>query len=339
MIQKIKEAEAAKERLELGIPVPAKAAKATQKKPKKKGANFCDEEDVLVCRSFKSMTLNNIMGSGKKSNKFWQECGEKYNLLVDDIGPSRDKNLIHHRDHGAIQNRWSRVIMPQMNKFLPYLRAAKIPVKSGYDEAKYIADACEQYKEDNDREFAFCHVIEVLSDLAKFDSKITAKEAEELENENLDATNNNVPPMGAGLDRPQGSKAAKSAAARQISQERVEAKRQRSLDAIASGQFRMAEAANRSARTSNLNQRALMFERRGNFQEADRILEEIRQLDEQWALDDAAKEAEMMGPARRNSLENSLTSVLEAEDEQLPALGGGEPRAAPLDGDEPRAAI
>ena len=67
------------------------------------------------------------------------------------------------------------------------------------------------------------------------------------------------------------------------------------MDAIASGQFRMAEAANRSARTSNLNQRALIAKRRGNLEEADRILDEIKQLDEQWAIEDAAKEAANVG--------------------------------------------
>ena len=68
-----------------------------------------------------------------------------------------------------------------------------------------------------------------------------------------------------------------------------------------------------------------MFERRGNFVEADRILEEIKQLDEQWAIEDAAKEAAVLGASRRNSLE----SVMESEEDEfrhppLPALGGAE---------------
>ena len=232
-----------------------------------------------------------------------------------------------------------------MNAFLPFLRAAKHPVKSGYDEEKYMAEACENYEAKNDKDFAFVHIVAVLSDLPKFDSRISAQDAEELEQAESRMTNNNVPPMGAAMDRPQGSKAAKNEAARRISQERIENRRQRSLDAIASGQFRMAEAANRSARTSNLNQRALMFERRGNFVEADRILEEIKQLDEQWAIEDAAKEAAVLGGSRRNSLE----SIMESEEDEfhhppragadtppLPALGGAQGGAQLPDGQVPQ---
>ena len=177
-----------------------------------------------------------------------------------------------------------------MNAFLPYYRASKQQPKSGYKDDDYLEDACDSYEAKENIEFKFRHVVTYLQCMPKFDASLSEKEAEELAKPSGSNTNNNVPIMGGTMERPIGSKASKD----------------------------LADSVLKTSRTSNLVERAKALEKRGKYEEADKVWKQIEDLDEQYALEDAALKAK----ANQEDQLPSAERMLEQTTAQNPTAAG-----------------
>lgn len=272
----------------------------------KKGPYFSEGEDIILCRAFTSCSCDPIAGTGKGQKAFWQGITARYNKLVDQMGDDNPGN-VHIRDWERLRRRWKNNILPAMNTFIGYYRSAKHPPKTGRNENDYLEDAKEQFLNEQQTEFKFGHVVSYLSTMPKFDSSVSESKLQEIEKEVT--TINNTAPMGATLARPIGSKAAKTAEERTVATERMENRRNITMDKIADSSYRLSSRMDLQRRVNTLLEKAKMYERRGKEDKVDEIYEEIEKLESEAAAAIKAADAAMEELAMRNSIYSVPTSV------------------------------
>jgi hypothetical protein len=178
----------------------------------KKGGNFSNEEDVFLCRAFVNCSVDSIVGTNQKKKEFYLAICTKYNTLVEEA-PVEAK--CSQRDAVSLENRWRRQILSNVNKFIGFLRKAKDPPKSGFNEQAYIDVAKQMFLSDVSKAFGYEHCVPVLSILPRFDSSLPTGATEAGEGYNQVGA-----VMGSSMERPIGSKTAKALKAKQIAKDR-----------------------------------------------------------------------------------------------------------------------
>jgi hypothetical protein len=102
-----------------------------------------------------------------------------------------------------------------VNRFIKFLRKAKDPPKSGFNEQAYIDAAKQMFLSDGSKAFGYEHCVPVLSILPRFDSTLPTGATEAGEGYNQVGA-----VMGSSMERPIGSKTAKALKAKQIAKDR-----------------------------------------------------------------------------------------------------------------------
>jgi hypothetical protein len=192
--------------------------------------NYSEDEDYLIAVAYTHVTVDPIQGVGQKGENFWMRVHEKFCML-------QQKELVESgqdvqpRNKDSLEQRWKKKISKSVQLWNKYYKQLKGSNKSGWNEAKYIEEAGNLYKNETGEIFRFAKCVPVLHKLPKFDpmvagsATLTPCDADSLSDENEEVhegfaivsrgatrkrkVNNNVPPQGSSMERPMGMTKAK----------------------------------------------------------------------------------------------------------------------------------
>ena len=264
---------------------------------KQKLRNFSKTEDVLLCKAFVNVSTNPVSGTGQKAKHFWGSIKDVFDALYISENVQETDGKVY-RDQDALMNRFKRHIQKKVNVFNKYFKIVKQEGPSGTPYTEYIRLAMEKYLEEEGRPFLFEDCVPILHQMPKFDPMI---EVEEIEIDDDDAeeeadessSGNKKPaavnkigaPMGAGMSRPPGAKAAKRQMKEEQSVSTLESTKVEALQKLADTHEHLATALDRNNQLmeSKNRQESLfrmfdMYRTMGNMAEANAVMLQIQQL-------------------------------------------------------------
>ena len=173
---------------------------------KSRPRNFVEEEDVILARAYVNISQDGAIGTNQTIHDFWKRIKEVFDKLVED-----DKELedMPERAPTALQNRFDRHIKPGINRFNSFYKALKESNPSGWNEEKFIDESCSNYLQAEGKPFGFTKCFPILRECPRFDPMICNLVCDPEDEENKVNVVSKI--MGEGIERPQGSKAAKAA--------------------------------------------------------------------------------------------------------------------------------
>jgi hypothetical protein len=171
---------------------------------KNKAPNFHTNEDELLAVAWVSATDNPIVGVGQKSHTFWGDVHKRYCQLQEKSVSPETK---FPRSWNQLKGRFLCHIQLNVNVFNRYYKKAADNIPSGNSSTvtAIIDRAMEEYQKDQGKPFRFSLCVPILHKIPKFDPMVLV-----VDNQPAASTTAVASIMGGHLDRPMGSKAAKT---------------------------------------------------------------------------------------------------------------------------------
>lgn len=293
---------------------PVSLPSATKQK-KTRARSFSELEDIALCQSYVSCTLNPIVGNDQKGTDFWAQVKEGFDRLYGEMAVPDNEERVP-RTAESLQSRYLKKIQPEVLQWNAlYKRIVKAP-PSGSTKENWMAIATRDHLEKYKSYFKFTHVVDTLHALPKFDpdndddSVVLVEDIVNLSGDEDDNNNDNnnekkpaainrmMKPMGHNMRRPVGSKAAKSAK----TSEETEKQKVLELKKLTASQNRLASSLEKGNRLKAMETRFKALETEfnmlkdlGDMDGARAILEQLRQ--EKQAVPDAVPDADASTPA------------------------------------------
>jgi hypothetical protein len=270
-------------------------------------------------------TTNPITGTDQKRGAFWSSVKGKFDDLCSGKGLPDDEEKVE-RTWDALANRYGKKIQPEMNLWLPFYKQILDCPPSGASKEDMLLIATDKFQEHHQRPFKFLHCVEILQQLPKFDPMGVDDEAIDELPANDDGVGNNGSepankatttnkigkPMGAGMARPMGQKAAKKAAMVDL----IEEERTQSLSEIARAQSEIAESVKVATKIEALFTEFRMFKEMGMMEDAKRSIEELQQLKRSSSIATSTVSLAPVSQVMRRQDNDVDVLALDGEDEQ-----------------------
>jgi hypothetical protein len=158
------------------------------------------------------------VGTDQTAETFWGKVFESFVLLS---AYETENGTFYKRSPKSLKDRFARTIQPSMNTFNRYFKNVKNRKISGVGSDDELYDiAAKEYEEGEEKSFPFCECAKTLHEMPRFDPMIDPATLVLADKTTLSKgeASNLAPPMGAGMGRPTGVKAAK----RQIEEQRMQ---------------------------------------------------------------------------------------------------------------------
>ncbi|KNE89568.1 hypothetical protein PSTG_16981 [Puccinia striiformis f. sp. tritici PST-78] len=136
--------------------------------PKK---NWSIDEDKALCTAWLETTRDPVVGTGQKSDTFWERIHKYYAELVEKVNKEK-KNLksfnpIVIRSVGSVECRWGH-ILKFVNKFIGFYSQCEDRLKSGHTRDQILSEAKEMLKNQCKTRYNLDHCYVILKEAAKF---------------------------------------------------------------------------------------------------------------------------------------------------------------------------
>ncbi|KNF00530.1 hypothetical protein PSTG_06222 [Puccinia striiformis f. sp. tritici PST-78] len=136
--------------------------------PKK---NWSIDEDKALCTAWLETTRDPVVGTGQKSDTFWERIHKYYAELVEKVNKEK-KNLksfnpIVIRLVGSVECRWGH-ILKFVNKFIGFYSQCEDRLKSGHTRDQILSEAKEMLKNQCKTRYNLDHCYVILKEAAKF---------------------------------------------------------------------------------------------------------------------------------------------------------------------------
>jgi hypothetical protein len=179
------------------------AVKPEKDDEKNKSPNFHSDEDELLAMAWVSATDNPIVGCGQKSVTFWADVHARYSKLQERSTSTETK---FPRAWNQLKGRFLRHIQVHVNVFNRHYKKAAENIPSGHNSTvdSIMVRAMEEYQLEQGKPFRFSLCVPILHKIPKFDPMTI-----EIVDENQQVTAA-AAVLGSNLERPIGSKAAKT---------------------------------------------------------------------------------------------------------------------------------
>jgi hypothetical protein len=184
----------------------------------KRAPNFTTVEDLVLCKSYAAVSEDPTVGTDQTAETFWGKVFESFVLLS---AYEAENGTFYKRSPKSLKDRFARTIQPSMNIFNRYFKNVKNRKISGVGSDDELYDiAAKEYEEGEEKSFPFCECAKILHEMPRFDPMIDPATLVLADKTTLSKgeASNLAPPMGAGMGRPTGVKAAK----RQIEEQRMQ---------------------------------------------------------------------------------------------------------------------
>ncbi|KAH9106718.1 hypothetical protein AeMF1_017725 [Aphanomyces euteiches] len=178
-----------------------------------RGANFTQDDDCQLARSWINIAEDNVKGSGQKMDQFWARIAEHFN----------EHSQSPVRSARSLSARWS-LLNEQCNKFVGCYALAKSNLASGesvgQNESELIRKAMAIFSKragssgrSKETRFVFLHVWEILKSVKKWQDLRNVQVSCQKSSKRMKLNENDevVPDTEATTERPVGNKAAKKA--------------------------------------------------------------------------------------------------------------------------------
>ena len=168
---------------------------------------WTEQEDVAACHAYVNVTCDPTVGSAQKGDKFWSRVQEQmhviYNKGSDCVVEDKKWNL------KSVENRISKIIGRETQKFNAYWIQSKKEDDSGWTPEMHLDAACKAYLEVEGKQFKFKTCARILHKCPKY------KPVNDPVNEDGDVGEKPravASIQGKGLPKPMGTKKAKKMA-------------------------------------------------------------------------------------------------------------------------------
>ncbi|KAI2509564.1 No apical meristem-associated C-terminal domain [Fragilaria crotonensis] len=110
--------------------------------------NYSEDEDYLIAVAYTHVTVDPIRGVGQKGENFWMRVHEKFCMLQQNelVESGQD---VQPRNKDSVEQRWKKKISKSVQLWNKFYKQLKGSNKSGWNEAKYIEEAGNLYKDEN----------------------------------------------------------------------------------------------------------------------------------------------------------------------------------------------
>jgi hypothetical protein len=184
----------------------------------KRAPNFTTVEDLVLCKSYAAVSEDPTVGTDQTAETFWGKVFESFVLLS---AYETENGTFYKRSPKSLKDRFARTIQPSMNTFNRYFKNVKNRKISGVgSDGELYNIVAKEYEEGEEKSFPFCECAKTLHEMPRFDPMIDPATLVLADKTTLSKgeASNLAPPMGAGMGRPTGVKAAK----RQIEEQRMQ---------------------------------------------------------------------------------------------------------------------
>ena len=149
-------------------PVPVEKKKATNNR----NSNYRSTEDMWLCKAHTHCTHDSIKGVDQRSLDFWTKVAVEYETQrVARKEKQRQLGMgfaLEKRDPMSLRNRWTKKLLPSINKFIAIYSRIEEKKPSGTTEKDWIYMACRQYHNRYNSPFNFVDQWQYLKDKGKF---------------------------------------------------------------------------------------------------------------------------------------------------------------------------
>jgi hypothetical protein len=269
-------------------PTPAAAAAAaddtTTPNKAAKQPNFTASEEWVLCQSYLYHTQDSRVGTGQTAAAFKDKVYETFKQVA------KTYNIkVYDRSASSLDTKFGR-IKKSVTKFMAILRSIKSKKPSGKTEQDMENDALAEYKDKHGHAFKLLAVLPILQRSPKFNDEFIESVDRNLKEGEV--VNQLSLPQGAVMERPAGRDLAKRAAVDAAS---FAASFQQHQEGVVSLANAVVVRTKQSARACDLQriQAALLHEHKmymqmENFEEAQRVMAEIRAMNAKAVEETAA---------------------------------------------------
>ena len=261
----------------------------------KRAPNFTTVEDLVLCKSYAAVSEDPTVGTDQTAETFWGKVFESFVLLS---AYERENGTFYKHSPKSLKDRFTRTIQPSMNTFNRYFKNVKNRKISGVGSDDELYDiAAQEYEEGEEKSFPFCECAKILHEMPCFDPMIDPTTLILADKTTLSKgeASNLAPPMGAGMDRPTGVKAAK----RQIEEQHLQnfqmndanksmRKMAASHDKMASVMFRKQELLEKQGKLASLWKLQEYYAAANQFAKMASVMTQIMALTNSLAQNDIA---------------------------------------------------
>lgn len=153
-------------------PVAVVEAPAVVEKKNNRTSNYRSTEDMWLCKAHTHCTHDSIKGVDQSSLDFWTKVAVEYETQrVARKEKQRQLGMgfaLEKRDPMSLRNRWTKKLLPSMNKFIAIYNRLEENKPSGTTEKDWIYMACRQYQNRYNSPFNFLEQWQYLKDKGKF---------------------------------------------------------------------------------------------------------------------------------------------------------------------------
>ena len=275
-----------------------KKAPAPTKKEKGKGTklrNFTKEEDLFLSKAYVRVSLDPIRGNDQKSQDFWAHVFRIF-VAVYRAEAEVQEDDMSDRNADSIKSRFQRNIQKDVIEFCAICRTNEM--KSGESQEDYLGRMDKIFDQKKNKPFRFRHCLPVLSEIPKFDWE--TKDNSNIDEVADDFLNTNSEEIviddafttpdvkskkkssfvnnASGLKRPPGTKAAKRKVVENYLDDKVEQKKMRILEDVATGLHDMADAIQKKQYREHLQSMLMIYQSLGNQQQMLSYLQKLEAL-------------------------------------------------------------
>ena len=290
-----------------------KKDKTVAKKEKGKGAkvrNFTKEEDLFLSKAYVRVSLDPIRGNDQKSQEFWSHVYRVFFTIYKAEAEVQEEDMTG-RTPDSVKSRFQRNIQKDILEFCAICRTNEL--KSGESQEDFFGRMDRLFEQKMNKSFRFQHCMGTLREIPKFDW-------ETKENTNVDEVADdflaveevrntvdlvNTPKSNkkssfvnnaSTLKRPQGTKAAKRKVVEDYLDGKVEDKKMRILQDVATGLNDMAVAIQKKQHREHLQALLVIHQSLGNH---DQVLSYLKQLEDLTAANPVERTSTPRSEERR----------------------------------------
>jgi len=292
--------------------------------------NFTKEEDLFLSKAYVRVSLDPIRGNDRKSQDFWAHIFRTFVTIYKAEAEVQEDDMAD-RNVDSIKSRFQRNIQKDVMEFCAICRTNEL--KSGESEEDFFGRMDRIFEQQTNKTFRFRHCLPVLQEIPKFDWETRGNSNVDVDAVADDFLNNSVVGFkntsdkqytpepksykkssfvnnASTLKRPQGTKAAKRKVVEEYLDGKVEEKKMRILQDVASGLNDMAEVLQRKQYREHLQAMLMIHQSLGNQQQMLAYLSKL--------------EALTVDPSHRPSRSDEVRDVVLLDDTSVDATPNGE---------------
>jgi hypothetical protein len=160
-----------------------------------KGSHFQVPDDECICTAYVEVSEDEVKGANRKGEAFWATVGALANAKMAKLGRPK-------RAHDSIMNRFQKKIQPKALTFKAYHKEAMKREEFGWNDQSYENLALQLFEQDKGFKYPFIEYSRILKAIPKYDWE------HEDDDDAKEGTIASGRPMGGGMERPMGVRAA-----------------------------------------------------------------------------------------------------------------------------------